>query len=67
MIMNHVTVVTDRELTAVEVNQIRDIMLHASCPNEALIHSIKNCKGLANGEIHIYRGDTEVKSMVIEY
>ena len=65
--MNHVTIITDRDLTNVEVNQIRDIMLHASCPNEALMHSIKFCKGYANGEIHIYRGDTETKSVVIEY
>ena len=65
--MNQVRVITDRDLTNEEVNQIRDIMLHAECKNEALANSIKYCKGLANDEIHIYRGDRETKSIIIEY
>lgn len=65
--MNQVRVITDRDLTDVEVNKIRDILLHADCPNEALTRSIKHCKGLANEEIHIYRGDHETKSIIIEY
>lgn len=65
--MNQVKVITDRELSNVEINQIRDIMLHSQCPNESLINSIKFCKGFVDGEIHIYRGDRETKSIIIEY
>ncbi len=65
--MNQISVITDRELTAIEINQIRDILLHSGCPNESLINTIKHCKGIAEGEIHIYRGDRETKSIVIEY
>ena len=65
--MNQVKVITDRDLTDVEVNQIRDILLHSKCPNESLVNSIQFCKGFINGEIHIYRGDRETKSIVIEY
>lgn len=65
--MNHVKVITDHDLTSYEVNNIRDILLHSQCPNESLIQSIEFCKGFVNGEIHIYRGNRETKSVVIEY
>ncbi len=65
--MNQVKVITDHELTSWEVNNIRDILLHSQCPNESLIHSIPLCKGYVNGEIHLYRGDRETKSVIIEY
>lgn len=65
--MNRVRVITDRDLTAEEVNRIRDIMLHSRSKHEDLVCEITYCKGYINGEIHIYRGDTETKSIIVEY
>lgn len=63
---NRVFVEGDRELTDLERKQIQDIMQHSQCPNESLINSIKDCRGLAaDGTIYIGNGIDHRE--VIEY
>lgn len=55
----------DRPLTDVERTKIQDIMMHSRCPNESLIESIEDCKGIHGGVIVI--GDSQNLQEVIEY
>ena len=65
--MNHVYVDTDRELNELEIAEIRDIMLHASCPNESLLNSIEGCKGINPDTLVINIGDGEITRIIVEY
>lgn len=55
----------DRPLTDTERMKIQDIMMHSQCPNESLIKSIKDCKGIQGGVIVI--GDSQNLQEVVEY
>lgn len=55
----------DRSLTDEERAKIQDIMAHSKCPNESLIESIDDCKGIQGGVIVI--GDSQTLQEVIEY
>ncbi len=55
----------DRNLTEEERLKIQDIMAHSKCPNESLIESIDDCKGIQGGVIIV--GDSPILQEVIEY
>ena len=55
--MSEIKVKTSRELSAVECQQIHDIMTTSQCPNETLIASIPDCTGYHDGYVVIGTGE----------
>ena len=48
-----IKVISERELTEIELAKIADIMAVSQCPNESLINSIDGCLGLGVDYISI--------------